>query len=167
MWANSHLSRHHSNTSKESDHGERFTHVLKSPIDAIRRHVLHRESDVESDGEQEVRGHDRLNQHRHGRLHKLAHPNQHRDGRIPVNGAAIRPKDQENDLAVVSRRSSVAPAALSLHEQTDVAGDQDAPEKKPGWSHIEGVIDQDHVTTRAEAQRVDPEREEDYTKHEA
>lgn len=83
-----------------------------------------------------------------------------------MNRAAIRPKDQEHDLAVVSRRSSVAPVALSLHEQTDVADDQNAPEKKPGWSHIEGVVDQDHVTTRAEAQGVDPEREEDYAKHE-
>jgi hypothetical protein len=168
MWASSHLSRHQSNTSKESDHGERFAHVLKSPIDAIKRHVLHHESDVESDSERDLHSRDRFSHNRHERLRKLAHPNRYQTGRGSLDAVTSQPEDLANDAVVSSRKSSIAPIADSLGEQTDMPGDRDPTERKLGWSHIEGTIEED-ITVKGldDAREADPQRDEEYAKHEA
>jgi len=167
MWANTHLSRHHSNTSREeSDHGDRFTHVLKSPIDAIKRHVLHHESDIEPESERDARSRERLVQHRHGRLHKLAHPHRYQTGRGSLDATTTRPEESVAEVAVISRKSSVTPLADSLGDQTDEPGGQNPAEKKLGWSHIEGNTVQGTGNDGPGAHDVDSEREEEYVKHE-
>jgi hypothetical protein len=163
MWASTHLSRHQSNTSKESDHGERFAHVLKSPIDAIRRRVLHHESDIESDSER-----DRSSHNRHGRLRKLAHPDRYRNGRGSLDAATSQAEDFAHDAAVSSRQSSIAPIAELLGEQTDLPGGGDFMDKKLGWSHIEATAEENSPVRELDNKpESDAQRDEEYTKHEA
>lgn len=168
MWASTHLSRHQSNTSKESDHGERFAHVLKSPIDAIRRRVLHHESDIESDSERDLRNRDRSSHNRHGRLRKLAHPDRYQNGRGSLDAATSQAEDLAHDAAVSSRQSSIAPIAESLGGQTDPPGGGDFMDKKLGWSHIEGTAEENSLVRELDNKpESDAQRDEEYTKHEA
>jgi hypothetical protein len=155
IWATHSISRHHSHTSKDSEPGDRLVHVLKSPIDALKRHVLHHNSEGETDHDQS--GAEYTAHQKHARLWRITHPRRHRGS---MDTTASLTDDQAPDR-LLSEDPDLNPAANAEDAEIEWLIEVDSKlDQKPGSAHIEMARNQDDAVCRPDFEEVDTWREE-------